>query len=160
MNAVLAPCALDPVALAAANVHPGSRLATDYLNHFNEVAMLLDMLGDMPDMAADVLDWRPRDYCAHFEATGFRDRAIVVAAYHGADPNVRARFDAACAGAEAEVLAVQARLQADPGAVGFAAEAAARLYASIAQADAVIHGRADANAAGQAAADALFGPSG
>ena len=34
---VLGEGALSAEALAAANVHPESGLATDYLNHFNEV---------------------------------------------------------------------------------------------------------------------------
>jgi len=32
-------------------------LATDYLNHFNEVVMLLEMIPDMPDMMDMVQEW-------------------------------------------------------------------------------------------------------
>ena len=32
------------------NVNEQTLLATDYLNHFNEVVMLLEMQPDMPDM--------------------------------------------------------------------------------------------------------------
>ena len=57
--ATLGEGVLSADALKAANVHPDTGLATDYLNHFNEVVMLLEMLPDMPDFAEDVLAWEP-----------------------------------------------------------------------------------------------------
>ena len=36
------------------NVNDQTLLATDYLNHFNEVVMLLEMLPDMPEMLDEV----------------------------------------------------------------------------------------------------------
>ena len=36
----------DPEVLRAANISPDTLLATDFLNHYNEVAMLMDFLGD------------------------------------------------------------------------------------------------------------------
>jgi hypothetical protein len=36
-------------ALANANINPRTRLATDYLNHFNEAIMLLYMLSSAPE---------------------------------------------------------------------------------------------------------------
>ena len=35
--------------IVGANINEQSLLATDYLNHLNEVAMILRMLPDMPD---------------------------------------------------------------------------------------------------------------
>ena len=43
--------------LTAANINPRTGLATDYLNHFNEAIMLLDMIPDMPECAEDFLTW-------------------------------------------------------------------------------------------------------
>ena len=57
---------LDKEMLADANINPDTGLATDYLNHYNEVAMLIDMLESMPDVAEDILDWRPITYAEHF----------------------------------------------------------------------------------------------
>ncbi|MEO8318885.1 MAG: hypothetical protein ABI561_11235, partial [Bradyrhizobium sp.] len=37
--------------LKAANINPRTGLATDYLNHFNEAIMLLEMVPDMPECA-------------------------------------------------------------------------------------------------------------
>jgi hypothetical protein len=39
--------------LADANINPASGLATDYLNHFNEAIMLLEILSSCPDFRHD-----------------------------------------------------------------------------------------------------------
>ncbi|WP_213030289.1 hypothetical protein, partial [Acinetobacter baumannii] len=48
--------------LKAANINPRTGLATDYLNHFNEAIMLLEMVPDMPECAEDFLAWTPLSY--------------------------------------------------------------------------------------------------
>ena len=48
--------------LRAANINPRTGLATDYLNHFNEAIMLLEMIPDMPECAEDFLTWTPLSY--------------------------------------------------------------------------------------------------
>ena len=60
--------------LAEANINPATGLATDYLNHFNEAIMLLEMLSSCPDCRDDILAWRPMSYREHFEASGFKGR--------------------------------------------------------------------------------------
>jgi hypothetical protein len=79
--------------LQAANINPKTGLATDYLNHFNEAIMLLEMIPDMPDCAADFLDWKPLSYPEHFQVSNFKGRDLAVAAYAAADPSIRAEFD-------------------------------------------------------------------
>lgn len=148
---------LSPARLAAANICPETGLATDYLNHFNEVAMLVEMLPDMPEMAEEVLAWRPRSYPDHFHVTGFRDKDLAVAAFEAADPGVRARFARACAKTEAAIADVQARLAEGIAPESFAPAAAAELYDRIAAAGAVILGHeAVPQPDEQAAVDALF----
>jgi hypothetical protein len=49
------------------NINPQTLLATDYLNHFNEIHMLLDMLADMPDCLDDIINWEAISYQKHFE---------------------------------------------------------------------------------------------
>jgi len=46
----------DPERLRAANINPATGLATDYLNHYNEVAMLIATLADMPEMSDLILE--------------------------------------------------------------------------------------------------------
>src|SRR4051812_46800434 len=79
--------------LRAANINPRTGLATDYLNHFNEAIMLLEMIPDMPDCAEEFLGWQPLSYREHFAASSFRARELAIAAYDAADPAIRGEFD-------------------------------------------------------------------
>jgi len=89
--------ALDPAARAAefkaANINPQTGLATDYLNHFNEAIMLLEMIPDMPECSEEFLQWRPLSYAEHFTASNFKARDLAISAYESADADVRAEFD-------------------------------------------------------------------
>jgi hypothetical protein len=89
----MSSAAISAEALRAANINPRTRLATDYLNHFNEAVMLLEMVPDMPDCAADFLAWQPLSYAEHFKASHFKARDLAIAAYEAADPTIRAEFD-------------------------------------------------------------------
>src|SRR3954454_17093904 len=75
--------------LRAANINPKTGLATDYLNHFNEAVMLLEMIPDVPECAEDFLDWKPLSYREHFVASHFKARDLAISAYDSADPAVR-----------------------------------------------------------------------
>ena len=79
--------------LKAANINPRTGLATDYLNHFNEAVMLLEMVPDMPECAEDFLTWTPLSYAEHFWASNFKARDLAIEAYECADPKVSADFD-------------------------------------------------------------------
>jgi hypothetical protein len=79
--------------LRAANINPQTGLATDYLNHFNEAIMLLEMIPDIPECAEDFLAWRPLSYAEHFTASSFKARDLAIAAYETADARIRAEFD-------------------------------------------------------------------
>src|SRR6266571_3110589 len=76
--------------LKAANINPRTGLATDYLNHFNEAVMLLEMVPDIPDCAEDFLQWCPLSYAEHFTASNFAARDLAIAAYEAADVGMRA----------------------------------------------------------------------
>jgi hypothetical protein len=80
-------------ALVAANINPRTGLATDYLNHFNEAIMLLEMIPDMPECSEDFLAWCPLSYCEHFMASNFKARDLAISAYESADPDIRAEFE-------------------------------------------------------------------
>ena len=79
--------------LRAANINPRTGLATDYLNHFNEAIMLLEMIPDMPECAEDFLGWQPLSYREHFTASNFKARDLAIEAYHAADEAIRTEFD-------------------------------------------------------------------
>src|SRR5271163_1492353 len=75
--------------LRAANINPRTGLATDYLNHFNEAIMLLEMIPDMPECAEDFLGWQPLSYAEHFTASNFKARELAIEAYESADQGIR-----------------------------------------------------------------------
>ena len=79
--------------LRAANINPRTGLATDYLNHFNEAIMLLEMIPDMPECAEDFLSWHPLSYAEHFTASHFKARELAIEAYESADSAIRTEFD-------------------------------------------------------------------
>ena len=55
--------------------------------------MLIEMLPDMPDCLADVVEWQPISYAEHFQRSGFKDADLTVRAYHSAPPAIRSKFD-------------------------------------------------------------------
>jgi hypothetical protein len=159
--AVLGEGALSPDALAAANVHPDTGLATDYLNHFNEVVMLLEMLPDMPDFADEVLDWQPVDYEQHFENTNYVGKETVIAAYRAADHALKAHLETIVAALNDELEEAQSLVRAGDHA-GASAMASGEIESLLAAARAAVQGRTDGDniddsAAAQADVDALFG---
>jgi hypothetical protein len=79
--------------LRAANINPRTGLATDYLNHFNEAIMLLEMIPDMPECSEDFLAWQPLSYSEHFTASNFKARDLAIEAYEAADAKIRTEFD-------------------------------------------------------------------
>ena len=85
--------ALDPARLAAANINPKTGLASDYLNHFNEAIMLLDLLPDTPECIVELIGWEPLSYQEHFAGSHFKDKELAIAAYALAEPAARAQLD-------------------------------------------------------------------
>ncbi|MGH6663418.1 MAG: hypothetical protein ACREB2_00750 [Pseudolabrys sp.] len=126
-----------------ANINPTTGLATDYLNHFNEAIMLLEMLSSCPDCRDDLLAWRPMNYREHFAASRFKGRAVAIAAYDGADANARGCLDTLAGTMTAVLEATRAAMNADmppEAAAALAERAAALLRPLVARAGAVING--------------------
>ena len=79
--------------LAGTNISPTTLLATDYLNHYNEVIMIVDMLSDIPEMYEDIENWRPKSYVEHFRECGFSYADLAVEAYEHAPPEFLRIFE-------------------------------------------------------------------
>jgi len=153
------------------NINESTLLASDYLNHFHELVMLLEALSSEPEgFANDLLSWRPLTYEEHFSQSGFRDKNLAIAAYRRAPPKVRARFDDAVALLHGEALTVVASVGAELNSGRdldkACRDAAARLRILIDQANSIANGEysserdkseSQGEASGQAAIDALFG---
>jgi hypothetical protein len=134
--------AIDPARLAAANINPMTGLATDYLNHFNEAIMLLEMVPEMPDCIEDLNAWQPLSYTEHFEASRFKDRELAIEAYHLADPRLRDRLDDLANVMNAVLVSTSEAMNgaSHAHAVALAVGTVGRLKHLVAQAGAVIHG--------------------
>ncbi len=78
---------------AASNLDPETLLATDYLNHFNEIVMLLEMVPDMPEIMEEVKIWQPKGYADHFRDSTIADRELAIEAYEHVLPVYREPFD-------------------------------------------------------------------
>ncbi len=68
-------------------------LSNDYLNHFSEALMLVELAAVDPDVAGDLAAWRPLSYRAHFEASGLRRAGAAIAAYEALGAESRAAFE-------------------------------------------------------------------
>ena len=75
------------------NINSVTLLATDYLNHFNEIVMILDPVPDMPDMLAEAKEWQPKSYVQHFEDSTFKDKDLAVEAYKHVPDETRQIFE-------------------------------------------------------------------
>jgi hypothetical protein len=127
---------------ARANLNARTGLGTDYLNHFNEAAMLIGMLGDAPEAAEDVLAWRPRSYVEHFAVSGLRHREDAIAAYETADPCARRQLELGSAEVEGMIAQAQHRLRMGEDPQLFAIETAHALYEAINALSGIINGEA------------------
>src|SRR6186997_3167480 len=84
---------IDSARLTAANINPNTGLASDYLNHFNEAIMLLDLLPTTPECIVELIGWEPLSYEEHFAASHFKEKDLAIAAYQAAEPAARAQLD-------------------------------------------------------------------
>lgn len=133
--------------LAAANINPATGLASDYLNHFNEAIMLLEMAALCPDCLTDLNDWQPLSYREHFQASRFKGRELAIAAYEAAAPATREYLETLADTMNSMIEATRASMATDlsPDAAAVLAERAAIwLKLLVARAGAVINGGVDA----------------
>src|SRR6266487_6201350 len=134
--------------LLAANINPCTGLATDYLNHFNEAIMLLEMIPDMPKCAEDFLLWYPLSYREHFMASHFKARDLAIEAYESADEHIRAEFDN-ITGAMTSILtavgAAMRKVRQDKTRARLAEQATGWVKPLVALAGGIINGGAEAD---------------
>ena len=133
-------------ALRAANINPRTGLATDYLNHFNEAIMLLEMIPDMPECAEDFLTWTPLSYAEHFWASNFKARDLAIEAYELSD--AKTEFDNLTASMTSILTAVGTAMRdakQDKTRATLAEQATAWVKPLVAMAGGIINGASEAN---------------
>lgn len=145
---------------AGTNINGQTLLATDYLNHFNEIVMLLEILPDCPDCFEDARIWRPKSYQKHFADSSLSDRELAVAAYCHSPARFRQPFERVVEHMDNLVMFALRRLEEpvakqDGPAIKKIAEAVGdRLERLIVMASGIIHGGVET--VGQKDIDALL----
>lgn len=77
------------------NVNRETLLTTDYLNHYNEVIMMLELMPTAPEeFLIYLMAWQPKSYEEHFAGTGFPEKDLAISAYRHAPEDIREAFDA------------------------------------------------------------------
>ena len=142
------------------NINEETLLATDYLNHFIEIIMLIDMVPVMPECLADAKAWVPKSYEAHFQDSAFTDKDLAVLAYWNAPLEFRVPFDNTIDRMNALVAVGLREIEAavatrHQGRIELAVTGVSRrLQSYIDKASAIIHGNTDAM--DQSAVDAIL----
>jgi hypothetical protein len=144
------------------NISAQTLLATDYLNHFNEIVMLLDMVPDMPDMIEECKMWAPKSYVEHFADSSFKDKQLAIEAYDRVPGKFRRPFEETLNQLNTLILGGVAKLEeeivagSDPGLVTEHVKAISRASQALMDcANAIIHGSDRAMA--QVEIDSLLG---
>lgn len=131
------------------NINEETLLATDYLNHFNEVVMMIDMLPDMPDCLDMVKDWEPKTYQDHFRDSTIADKDLAVEAYDHVPPLHKMAFEDTIAKVDLAIfetigVAEEALATGDMEFFSFkVGESAQNIHRLTERLSAIVHGTAD-----------------
>jgi hypothetical protein len=91
---------------AACLVNPASGIANDYLNHFNEVLLLIENLPTLlPEMLDELLEWKPVTYREYFAKSLLPGSARALEIYEGLDESFRRDFESIIDGVNAMATA-------------------------------------------------------
>jgi len=81
-------------AKASALTNPESGIANDYLNHFNEIFLMVENFPILlPEMIDEMSEWKPVSYVEYFEKSPLPGSAEALRVYAGLDKNLRADFE-------------------------------------------------------------------
>jgi hypothetical protein len=91
---------------AACLVNPASGIANDYLNHFNEILLLIENLPTLlPEMLDELLEWKPVTYREYFAKSLLPGSARALEIYEGLDEGFRREFEGIIDGVNAMAMA-------------------------------------------------------
>lgn len=81
-------------ARASALVNPASGVANDYMNHFNEILLMIENLPALlPEMVDELISWSPVSYRAYFERSPLPGSAETLEIYDTLDEDFRRDFE-------------------------------------------------------------------
>ncbi|MEO5336583.1 MAG: hypothetical protein H7841_06800 [Magnetospirillum sp. WYHS-4] len=128
------------------NINRNTLLATDYLNHFNEIVMTLDMIPMMPELLEEAKAWKPKTYAEHFRDSTFSDRELAIEAYKHVPKKFRIAFERTITQMAHIVAAAISRVEKEleagnPGPLQESVSAATQMLQKLTDhASAIIHG--------------------
>ena len=93
------------------NINEATLLATDYLNHFNEIVMTLEMVPMMPEILEEAKEWQPKSYKDHFRDSTIADKDLAVEAYDHVPAAFRDPFETTVSQLDNLVAATIQRLE-------------------------------------------------
>ena len=132
---------------AASLVNPASGLANDYLNVFNEIVMMIDLLPAMPDLADNIEAWSPITYRAYFTRSSLAGSESALNTYDRLDPTFRRAFERCAAdlsraarAACSSILDLTAKADADDALAATCDSQARRLRAKLERITGMVNG--------------------
>ena len=99
--------------IRGSNINEQTLLATDYLNHFNEIVMLLEMVPDMPELLEEAKEWKPMGYQDHLLASTFSDKALAADAYDNVPKKYKQPFEQTIGQLDNLIATAIERIEAD-----------------------------------------------
>jgi hypothetical protein len=70
----------------------------DYLNHFQQIATMIELLDRLPEIAGDIRDWRPQTHAGHLAEAPRGENDEILRAYGELSPLMQRAFQAVVAG--------------------------------------------------------------
>jgi two-component system, OmpR family, response regulator len=86
-------CASASASFATGALGSSANLSNDYLNHYVEVLVLIEMTPHDPSLSADLIDWWPVSYVDWFSASRLQHASQARAAYEALPSENRRRFE-------------------------------------------------------------------
>ncbi|MEQ8370825.1 MAG: hypothetical protein RIE31_06225 [Alphaproteobacteria bacterium] len=75
------------------SINDETLLTTDYLNRFNEIQMVIDLIAEDRGALDEVRNWKPVSYQEHFHRSQLAFRELAVEAYEQSPDPYRREFD-------------------------------------------------------------------
>lgn len=75
------------------NINTKTLLSTDYLNHFNEIVMMIAMIPEMPEIIDDCKEWQTKNYIQHFADSSLSYKDIAIELYKKVPFKTRDAFE-------------------------------------------------------------------
>jgi hypothetical protein len=103
----------DLAARAACLINPASGIANDFLNHYNEILLMVENLPVLlPEMVDELMQWRPTTYVEYFQKSPLPGGRYALARYEQIDPAVRLPFEELVEQLNAKAVEIVAKISA------------------------------------------------